>query len=130
MPVIKSIFIISTMLILALSMSIFMILLSPSEGGHFGCPFMPGSKAVCQMSPIDHVEHWRQAFISMPAEMINLMLFSTILAFSVLSLIIANSLSPPDKLGLLYLRESNEVKIFNYLISLFSRGLLHPRIYA
>lgn len=85
------------------------------------CPFMFEQTSVCPMGVFEHIEKWQQFSTT-------LLLFAFVLfiifvrALNVSSSALALS-SPIQK-------NKPETKLFNHLVTIFSQGILNPRLYA
>lgn len=94
-----------------------------------GCPLMVNSSSFCQMSVTEHISKWQQMFLAIPFSGALFILLGLVFAVWYLSQINYFSLSPPIRLRL-YKREHPDIKLFDNLLLAFSKGILHPKIYA
>ena len=102
-----------------------------SQVGQQDCVFMEHGYSICHMNPIDHIGAWQEMFTALPAQMgILLALLMIVVAIVYLRHILTSSGVPPESVGRLYVRAHPESKLFDFLITFFSRGILHPRLYS
>ena len=92
------------------------------------CPFMSSTESFCEMQVLEHIADWNTMFVSTLAtwlllvEMITLIFFVFYLAKKIFS--------PPPTTVNFYPQHHPDYKVFFYLQNFFSRGILHPRLYA
>ena len=98
--------------------------------GHTSCPVIGHAQALCQMGPVEHVGSWKAMFISLPAQFINLVLLAISLAFIAFFFVKANYELPPGRSLKLHIKDVGDLKLYNYFIVLFSRGVLHSQTYS
>lgn len=84
----------------------------------------------CQMTIAQHVNHWQQMFIAISGLNI-LLLFLTLLPLGLALLAKQFMLDPPSlQIYKRYIKENFQFKLFDNLLLAFSKGILHPQIYA
>lgn len=106
--------------------------MTADNGDMTGCPLMEGLASMCQMGVLEHIGYWQQLFTAKvnDANTLILWLLSILLLFAVYQLGIRNRGRVPfDSSFYLYNKSNPQVRLFNYLNLLFSRGILHPKIY-
>lgn len=85
------------------------------------CPLMGGIASVCQMNIVEHLAGWQRLFTVALSIMVGL------------GLLLWRSLARLEDYYLLIkrfsLKKNYIYKIFNYLMRVFSSGILHPKIY-
>lgn len=108
------------------SMGAFWTAGTPS-GAMTGCPFSHGS-AMCAMNVIEHIAAWKALFAGLPQKSAALL---AILIFAFAAPLFApNRELTADKSSLALRRFFPFFRrVFNYFIEIFSRGILHPKIY-
>lgn len=104
------------------------------EGGSMvNCPFMNDYPGFCQMTLNEHISFWQQMFaIIRLKELIFLPFSLLIITFFVLYTItekIYYKLKSQSFYNYLY-QHKPEIKIFNHILLAFSRGIIHPKVYA
>lgn len=99
-------------------------------GGESACPFMSHEQAICAMNLADHIETWKSTFLSI-APSLSLLLVATGVAILLSSL-------PPNLFQKLrhlirtytkHLHERTYAFIYRHLQELFSKGILHPKLF-
>ncbi len=103
------------------------------NGKMVNCPFMNGSTSLCQMNLGEHISQWQQLFTVTREKNLLLSLFF-LLAVSLVSSFHINT-RVYDRLKSQRFRNYSyqhkpEIKLFDYIVVLFSKGILNPRIYA
>lgn len=101
-----------------------------SNGKMSSCNLMSSESGICQMNLNDHLTQWQQMFTaSFNASLLPLLLlaFTFSLAFTTLFRDVEYMFL---QLHQRYKRENSIFKLFDYLLLAFSRGILHPQIYA
>jgi len=97
------------------------------DGAMAGCPFSHGS-AMCAMNAIEHIATWKALFTALPqksAALLAILIFIFAAAFSA-----PRRESPADKSLNAFRRFFLIFRpVFDYLREIFSRGILHPKIY-
>ena len=86
----------------------------------------------CSMSLVDHIEQWQNSLLTLLpsfSQFFSLVFFLGILSFSFIALF-SNFFLPPLKRFLFYSRDNPNIPLFNFFASLFSQGILHPKILA
>lgn len=97
-----------------------------THGNMSTCPFMTEKTTMCPMGAIEHIAKWQETFtatISSFALLIILIITTSLLIYNIVPLLE----SPPLKK---YFQKQPNFNFYNYLLSLFSAGILHPKIYA
>lgn len=97
------------------------------DGAMMSCPFSHGS-AMCAMNAIEHITAWKALFAGLPqksAALLTILIFIFAAAFS------APRREPPADKSLIAFRRFFLIfrPVFDYLREIFSRGILHPKIY-
>lgn len=102
------------------------------ENGRMGgCPFMGEVTAICSMNAVEHLSAWIQSFLTIPIKSYVTVLLGILLVYLALNV---NSIK--EKLTQLFLTKriilerQQYPQVFNHLRFLFSKGILHSRIYA
>ncbi len=102
------------------------------NGDMIGCPFVSGTASMCQMGVLEHIAYWQQLFIAKVNDttiLIPWLLFIP-LFLAVRQLGTKNKDKTPLDLSFrLYDKSNPQIRLLNYLISAFSKGILHPKIY-
>lgn len=96
-----------------------------------GCPFTPGNNAICQMTPMEHIQAWESMFTTLPSD-VNFSLLSIIASFLVLlSLVNFRKNYLPSNLHLARYRISyvSNLSIPDPLKESFSRGILNSKVF-
>lgn len=93
------------------------------------CPFMNEGGSVCQANVPEYVAHWFIIFAAILSPFL-IAFYVPIMRSRLRSLLqtLDNNLSPP--FFKLYSRHTPNIQLFNLFIFVFSRGILHARIYA
>lgn len=101
------------------------------DGTMSSCSLMASQSTICQMSTIEHISQWQQAFFGVPKK-------ANVLALAMTMFLIA-AISSPKPLQLAQPRglitqlpsyhNAYLVKIFDPLLLAFSDGILNPKIY-
>lgn len=104
-------------------------MLMQDDGKMSECPLMVNSSSFCQMSVTEHISKWLQMFLAIPFSGALFILLGLVFAVWYLSQRNYFSLSPPMRLKF-YKREHPDIKLFDNLLLAFSKGILHPKIYA
>jgi len=101
------------------------------DGQMISCPFMVNQASICQMSIIDHIGKWQQAFLGVLEKSNNLILSLLLLAFAIVPFAKPFSQIKQTKVVacfVFYLRDIAN-KIFDPLLLAFSDSILNPKIY-
>lgn len=97
------------------------------DGAMLSCPFSHGS-AICAMNAFEHIAAWKTLFAGLPqksAALLAILIFAFAAAFFA-----PRRESPADKSLIAFRRFFLIFRpVFNYLREIFSRGILHPKIY-
>ncbi len=104
-----------------------------NHGQMLNCPFMNSLSNFCQMGVTEHINQWRQYFLAIRSK--NSLLFFSALLFFFTVMIFSVNKKEYDKLKFRkfynYIYQYNpEIKFFDYILVAFSRGIVHPKIYA
>jgi hypothetical protein len=95
------------------------------------CPFMNGSASMCGMNALDHIANWQLLLVTLPLQknIALVLLFVSLLIF-LFYVYARKSIRENNFLGsrYLYAHEQKEEES-NFLIELFSRGIIHPRLH-
>jgi len=118
------------LLVAIISLSGVLVFMNDSQSSHGGCPFMQHSQSLCQMGPINHIAHWQQLFTSLPVQLINILIAGLMAVFVLLLAAISRAFASPHLIEGRAPPEKYTFKSYNYFIDLFSRGILHSRLYA
>ena len=99
------------------------------HGAMVKCPFMNEGGSVCQTNAPEYVAHWLIVFAAILSPLL-IAFCAPIMRNRLRSLLQAqdNNLSPP--FFKLYSKRTPNIQLFNLFIFVFSRGILHARIYA
>lgn len=97
------------------------------------CPFMSEQASVCPMSAMDHIAKWQGLFtaIVLKSNMSSslFLLLLAVVIFLYVRLYVKSIfflfVLPPS-----FAHNKQELTLFNYLVILFSQGILNPRLYA
>jgi hypothetical protein len=91
------------------------------------CPFINQGGSVCETNVPEYVTHW---FILFAAILSPIFIALSVFRFETrLERISQGGIGPPSFLGL-YQRHRPHVRLFDEFVFLFSRGILHARIYS
>lgn len=99
------------------------------EGKMGGCLFIQEA-SICNMNTLEHITAWQSMLTSLPNTVNLLILFLGLVLVSFLRLRFQPN--APDNLLFAWKRyslDSNSQSIHNPLQELFSRGILHPKLY-
>lgn len=105
------------------------------QGEMMHCPLMASSETMCPMNIAEHIMSWQQTF-TLTKEgkslLFSLAILLALLAASTLSFFRHCRADKPVllKYRLYLIRHRPDIKLFNYFLVAFSRGILHSRIYA
>src|SRR3989338_1176661 len=119
-----------------------MVIAAASFGVRFGmggvgvdgastCPFTDETMSLCPMNAVSHIASWKHFFAALPATELVIAAALFFIAF-----IFVAPHSGGERTGVLaarrhYYRKKRKVdKLYNYVGTLFSSGILHPKIYA
>ena len=94
------------------------------------CPFMGHSAALCPMEGVNAITSWQQFFVALPATFSFILLIA--LFVSAIVVYTAHTLgeSPQLRQARWYAKEHPNIPLYNFLLHLFSRGILQPKLYA
>ena len=117
-----------------LTMSFFSLFSMPMDmnGRMINCPFMDSSSGFCQMGVSEHISKWQQFFTMTKGENLILALFSLLIVIWI-GLFNQNEfkdMKQYQKFRINFYRYKPELKLFNYLLLAFSRGVIRSKIYA
>ncbi|OGF27191.1 hypothetical protein A2477_02755 [Candidatus Falkowbacteria bacterium RIFOXYC2_FULL_47_12] len=95
------------------------------------CPFMGEAMSLCPMSVMDHISSWKQMFSALPTvELLTLIAAVVIIASFGLKKLADSAAARLAYWYHYYKKKRTLEKFFNYFNSLFSQGILHPKLYA
>ncbi len=98
------------------------------------CLFNGGQAKTCTMNFSEHLALWQKLVRALPVSGGLLVLFSLIIVFNTFYYFLSHfSLLFLEKSFFrwkLYLREHPHLSTFNFLLELFSQGILHSKIYS
>lgn len=95
---------------------------------------LPGT--LCPMSVAEHVAQWQQMFVSVEGKSINLLVALLMavplsgLIFTQLESFFSRAIIRFKQKGKCYQKEHIQIRLFDYLVRLFSRGIIHSQVYA
>lgn len=101
-----------------------MFAMTGMEGHHHrpGCPFMPGEQIICNMTALDHIAAWQNAFTT------TISTFSIYLLLVAVVLLVWKYYSPTDIfVRRLLLSRTREPVLVSLYQELFSSGILNPK---
>ncbi len=99
------------------------------HGKMTNCPFMGNSSSMCQMSATRHIAKWQELFTFIKKDGSSSFVFFIIVVILILKPYYNND--PPLSKFRFYLKKYRQERaLFNYLLLVFSRGILHPQVYA
>lgn len=94
------------------------------------CVFAIDSSEVCQMTISQHLSEWHQIF-TLGSSSDQFLLLLALLTAGIAFTFFKELLSPYSvNFYVRYKRENPDLKLFDYLLLAFSKGILHPKIYA
>lgn len=101
------------------------------QGGRMShCPFQKNESGLCPMTIIDHIIRWNNSFVATKTFDYGMALLFSVLAIAFIFFKIIRIASPPKISFALYHKEKPSFRLFSYFIEFFSRGILHPKIFA
>lgn len=106
---------------------LFLYVNSSEDMGMTPCQAMEGSSAMCPMNLVQHMQMWEQATTTLPGQKT----FLPLLAFSLL--FISFTVAILEKTFVAKFGSSIDPPEYNFYIklkTLFSVGILHPKLYA
>lgn len=135
MVLLKSKNIVASGMIAFLAVSFWVLYSMPmgQDGGMFSCPFMQDFSSFCQMTLNEHISQWQRMFALTPKESFFSFFLLLTLTFYALSFIIDRSLKKLKHCQPFFhflCQHNPEIKLFNILTIAFSKGIIHPKIYA
>ncbi len=86
----------------------------------------------CSMDLFEHIELWQNSFLSViPSftQIFSLLIFAAVAIFIFKQIFASFPLTSPQRF-LFYSRDNPDTPLFNIFSSLFSAGILHPRLHA
>lgn len=103
-----------------------------AQGRMSNCPFSLGTTSMCPMNFTQHIGYWQQLFASaMPVNTaLTLLAMFAVVAFAIFSKGSLGNTSQKSKSTRLRKESNDNLKLFNPIISLFSDGILNPKIYS
>lgn len=107
------------------------VIMGLTQGGEMtGCPLVGGIASMCQMSVIEHISYWQQLFTATSSNTITTLAFLLFLFLLGTNLALSQNKRISWKLFYkFYNRNNPQALLFNYLILVFSTGILHPKVY-
>ena len=99
-------------------------------GDMSGCPYMTHEEVLCSMSIFDHFAAWESHFLALVPQLTVLLLAAA--AILTVARIAPHLLSPPRRLHAIPIKQYRDrTYTFSYrpLQELFSRGILHPKLF-
>jgi len=104
--------------------------MSATNGGiMLGCPLMNGFSSLCQMDILGHIAQWQTLFTSIiPSSALALIVLLLLTVLSFVRFKLEEEETIRQQLQYL-LQKDPTARLFNYLVLLFSSGVLHPKIY-
>lgn len=89
---------------------------------------------LCPMSAVEHISSWQQFFTAViPSDLLGLLALLLVIAVAVFSAVFApSSTSPPLTVVrlALYYKQHWSIKLYNYFLHIFARGIIQPKIFA
>lgn len=99
-------------------------------GSMSGCPFMGHEETLCSMSVVDHIGAWKSAFL---ATIPGLTLLLSALAAAVVIFTVAPNLLLKQRYRVPIIPKEIVERVYTFshrpLQELFSRGILHPKLF-
>jgi len=128
----KQIFAISLVLLFG-SVSLFGIISmlghDSEHGGMVTCPLMGDIASMCPMGGVGHIAAWQSVFAAMTPQAALVLLLIVAGLAAVVSVFVLRDHAPPP--GPLFADDIQGVGLApSHLLLAFSRGILHPRLYA
>ncbi len=108
--------------------------MSVDVNGKMGnCPFVDNSSSFWPMGILEHISQWQQFFTIIRGKRLLVSLLSLLVFFAIVAFAVPIKLR--EKLKRLQSRQhlywhKPEIKLFDYLVLAFSKGILNPKIYA
>ena len=100
-------------------------------GAESPCPFMGEAMSVCPMTVVDHIGSWKQIFSALPTVELLALIVVVMIIVSFGLKISADSAAVRLAYWYHYYKKKRKLeKFFNYFHTLFSQGILHPKLYA
>ena len=97
-------------------------------GTTIDCPFEPGQHAMCDNTPLEHVEEWQNLFTVLPERTLSFSLFLVLFALFILTrrgVTLRKLLNTQS-----FLSRTNKLNyFFDPIKEAFSSGILNPKIY-
>lgn len=128
----KQVFAISLVLLFG-SVSLFGIISMLGHNGEHGgmvtCPLMGDIASMCPMGGVGHIMAWQSVFTAMTPQMV-LMLLVLVAFVVVYGVMFALHDSAPPMSTLFSGDIRSAIPAPSHLLLAFSRGILHPRLYA
>lgn len=101
-----------------------------NDGIMSNCVFTVDRSEGCQMTISQHLGKWQQIF-TLDSSSNQFLLLLTLLTAGTAFIFLKEFLSLYlDNFYVRYKRENPDLKLFDYLLLAFSKGILHPKIYA
>lgn len=96
------------------------------------CPFGGHSVSMCQMNPMEHIQEWQSMFTMLPVKSVLTLLFAILALIAIRTLKLRIKVPLPELPSLLFKNHSvrtNNFRRRSFLIDVFSRGILHPKLF-
>ncbi len=102
------------------------------DGKMSNCPFMINdSSSLCQMSVSEHMQKWQEMFAAIVSKVASIPLLLVVLSVSFVYSLSQFTLAPPlTQILKRYKKEHPDIRALNPLLMAFSKGILHPKLYA
>lgn len=97
--------------------------------GMSGCPFMKGKSSLCPTDLTEHISFWKGIFLALPILLSAFFVACIFVAFQKLYHTALHNHSPSYSI-MRYEREHGFLRELHYLSILFSRGILHPKLFS
>jgi len=102
------------------------------DGTMESCPLMGNTAALCDMAASEHASIWQQLFSAIPAGKV-LTVLAVLLVVRLFSLLLDRLVKRRGSIALslwFYKQEHPDSKLFDFLVAIFARGILQPKLYA
>ena len=102
------------------------------DGTMESCPLMGNTATLCSMAASEHISIWQRLFSAIPAGKILMVLGALLVARIFLLLFdrLAGSRGSNALSLWFYKQEHPDSKLFGFLVAIFARGILQPKLYA
>jgi hypothetical protein len=99
------------------------------HGGAMHCPLMGDIASMCPMGGVGHIAAWQSVFAAMTPQTAFVFLLIAFGAVAFVSVLMLREHAPP-RTAFFARRDGSIAPAPNHLLLAFSRGILHPRLYA